>query len=73
MTPLIDVLLVLIVMFILLVPATMHELPVDLPRWGDEGGAERHASPHGCARRRCGAGRGGAERRRAGRAAGGAW
>ena len=32
MTPLIDVLLVLIVMFILLVPATMHELPVDLPR-----------------------------------------
>jgi biopolymer transport protein ExbD len=38
MTPLIDVLLVLIVMFILLVPATMHELPVDLP-----GGATKEA------------------------------
>jgi biopolymer transport protein ExbD len=32
MTPLIDVLLVLIVMFILLVPAVTNELPVDLPR-----------------------------------------
>ena len=32
MTPLIDVLLVLIVMFILLVPTMTHEVPIDLPR-----------------------------------------
>ena len=34
MTPLIDVLLVLIVMFILLVPTMTHEVPIDLPRPG---------------------------------------
>lgn len=32
MTPLIDVLLVLIVMFILLVPAITHEVAIDLPQ-----------------------------------------
>lgn len=34
-TPLIDVLLVLLIMFILSVPVASHVLPVDLPRPGD--------------------------------------
>lgn len=34
-TPLIDVLLVLLIMFIMSVPAASHVIPVDLPRPGD--------------------------------------
>ena len=35
-TPLVDVMLVLLIMFILIVPATTHEVPVDLPSTGGE-------------------------------------
>jgi biopolymer transport protein ExbD len=31
-TPLIDVMLVLLVMFIITLPATMHQIPIDLPQ-----------------------------------------
>jgi biopolymer transport protein ExbD len=36
-TPLIDVMLVLLVMFILLIPVQFHEVPLDLPGKGDPG------------------------------------
>lgn len=42
-TPLIDVLLVLIVMFILCLPAMTHEVPLDLP---GQGGAAVAQPPH---------------------------
>ncbi|VVT23111.1 conserved hypothetical protein [Sphingomonas sp. EC-HK361] len=35
-TPLIDVMLVLLVMFIITLPATMHQIPIDLPQPGPD-------------------------------------
>ena len=40
-TPLIDVMLVLLVMFILVVPAAMHEVPIDLPQPGPVAAGEQ--------------------------------
>jgi biopolymer transport protein ExbD len=40
-TPLIDVMLVLLVMFILAVPAITHRVPIDLPQPGEVAPAER--------------------------------
>jgi biopolymer transport protein ExbD len=42
-TPLIDVLLVLLVMLILTIPAMMHEVPIELPQPGPAPAAERVA------------------------------
>ena len=41
-TPLVDVMLVLLIMFILIIPASTHKVPLDLPTPGGSALPERH-------------------------------
>ncbi len=43
-TPLIDVMLVLLVMFIMIIPVTNHKMPLDLPQPGPAKPANRRSS-----------------------------
>jgi hypothetical protein len=58
-TPLIDVMLVLLVMFILVLPAATHQVPIDLPQPGPS--PELPVDTHRLMLARAGGGRGGAD------------